>query len=112
MLIKTAELFHQEAIRRVALGSAFWGTGLFMAAAESVLAFAFETLGVHRLEARAAAANGRGNGALRKLGAVCEGTLRGSFRRHGQDWDQYLWSILDSDWRQTKAVWEPNLTLN
>ena len=33
----------------------------------------------HRLEARAAMANGRGNGALRKLGAIQEGILRQAF---------------------------------
>jgi ribosomal-protein-alanine N-acetyltransferase len=92
-----------------AVGSAYWGTGVFMAAAESVLEFAFETLGIRRLEARACVANGRGNGALRKLGASCEATLRRSFFRHGQDWDQHLWSILDIDWRHSKAVWGPGV---
>ena len=38
-----------------------------------VVDFAFDVLGAHRLEARAAVKNGRGNGALRKLGAVQEG---------------------------------------
>jgi RimJ/RimL family protein N-acetyltransferase len=82
-----------------AIGSAFWGTGIFAAGAELVLDFSFETLGVHRLEARAAVRNGRGNGALRKLGATCEGVLRRSFLRNGEYLDQHLWSILDSDWR-------------
>ena len=59
-----------------AIGSAFWGTGVFQEGAELVLEFAFDTLGVHRLEARAAVQNGRGNGALQKLGAVQEGVLR------------------------------------
>ena len=49
-----------------AIGSAFWGTGVFKASADLVLEFAFDTLGVHRLEARAAVRNGRGTGALRK----------------------------------------------
>src|SRR5262249_9793139 len=49
-----------------AIGSAFWGTGVFGASAELVMDFAFDTLGVHRLEARAAVFNGRGNGALVK----------------------------------------------
>ena len=59
-----------------ALGSPFWGTGVFQESAELVLRFVFETLGVHRLEARAAVSNGRGGGALHKLGAVQEGVLR------------------------------------
>ena len=88
-----------------AIGSNFWGTGIFMDAAPMVVHFAIETLGVSRLEARAAVANGRGNGALRKLGAVQEGVLRRSFYRNGQHLDQMLWSILREEWQQTKAVW-------
>lgn len=91
-----------------ALGQAFWGTGLFGEAAELVVAFAFETVGVHRLEARAAVANGRGNGALRKLGACRDAVLRQSFSRGGHHLDQALWSILDVDWRRAKTVWGPN----
>jgi RimJ/RimL family protein N-acetyltransferase len=81
-----------------AIGSEYWGTGVFLEGAELVVQFAFETVGVHRLEARAAVRNGRGNGALRKIGAVQEGVLRRSFLRNGQYHDQVLWSILDEDW--------------
>jgi uncharacterized protein len=88
-----------------AIGSPFWGTGVFINAARSTVEFAFETLGVHRLEARAAVENGRGNGALAKVGAVKEGVLRKSFLRHGRYLDQALWSIVREDWRQAKAVW-------
>ena len=92
-----------------ALGSAFWGTGLFADSAEMVLDFAFETIGVHRLEARAAILNGRGNGALQKLGAVQEGVLRRSFLRDGQYLDQALWAILADDWRATRAISIPTV---
>jgi [ribosomal protein S5]-alanine N-acetyltransferase len=87
-----------------AIGSAFWGTGLFAAGAELVLDFSFDTLHVHRLEARAAVRNGRGNGALRKVGATCEGVLRRSFLRNGEYLDQHLWSILDMDWRAMRRT--------
>ena len=90
-----------------AIGSPFWGTGVFAEGARLTVDFAFQTLGVHRLEARAAAPNGRGNGALAKVGAVREGLLRKSFRRNGEYLDQILWSIVREDWMQTqdKAVW-------
>lgn len=87
-----------------ALGSPFWGTGIFEKGARLVMEFAFETVGVHRLEARAAVRNGRGNGALRKIGAVQEGILRKSFLRDGEYHDQMLWTVLDEDWR-AKAIW-------
>jgi RimJ/RimL family protein N-acetyltransferase len=81
-----------------ALGSAYWGTGLFEEAARLMLHFAFDIVGALRVEARAVAANGRGNGALRKLGAVQEGVLRRSFVRDGRCHDQLLWAILAEDW--------------
>jgi RimJ/RimL family protein N-acetyltransferase len=93
-----------------AIGSPFWGTGVFAQCAELVLHFSFETLGVHRLEARAAVRNGRGNGALRKVGATCEGVLRRSFLRNGEYLDQHLWSILDTDWRAMRM--EITTTIN
>ena len=82
-----------------AIGSAFWGTGLFEESAQLVLEFAFDTLDVHRLEARAAVRNGRGTGALLKLGAVPEGVLRKSFLRNGEYLDQVLYAIVEDDWR-------------
>jgi ribosomal-protein-alanine N-acetyltransferase len=88
-----------------ALGSAFWGTGIFLEGAKLVVDFAFDAIQAHRLEARAAVVNGRGNGALRKVGAVQEGVLRKSFLRNGEYLDQALWTILEDDWRRAKAVW-------
>jgi RimJ/RimL family protein N-acetyltransferase len=88
-----------------AIGSAFWGTGLFTKGAELVIEFAFDVIGIHRLEARAAVENGRGNGALRKIGAIQEGTLKQSFLRGGKHYDQALWTILRNDGIRSKAVW-------
>jgi len=96
-----------------ALGSAFWGTGIFREAAELVLEFVFNTLRVHRLEARAAVRNGRGNSALRKMGAVQEGILRKSFKRDGKYVDQALHAIVAEDWRAThRGVTMPRDTVS
>ena len=70
-----------------------------------VIDFAFHTIQTHRLEARAAILNGRGNGALRKIGAMQEGILRKSFLRNGEYLDQALWTILDEDWKQQRVIW-------
>jgi len=75
-----------------------WGGGAFAQGARLVLDFAFNVVKIHRIEARAATDNGRGNSALRKLGAHREGRLRAAFWRGDEYVDQYLWSILDSDW--------------
>jgi RimJ/RimL family protein N-acetyltransferase len=92
-----------------ALGSSYWGTGMFADAAALVLDYAFGVMRIHRVEARAAVRNGRGNGALRKIGAIQEGVLRRSFLRNGEYLDQVLWSIVSEDWLQAKAVWGPKV---
>ena len=92
-----------------AIGSQFWGTGLFADAAKLVLDFGVEVVGSQRFEARAAVANGRGNGALRKIGAVQEGVLRRSFLRNGRYHDQVLWSILAEDWRMQRGDQQPSV---
>lgn len=86
------------------VGRAWWGTGVFLEAAQLVLEFVFETLGTGRLEARSAVANGRGNQALRKLGAVEEGLLRRCFVLGGQRRDHVMWSILAEEWRRARAA--------
>jgi len=81
-----------------AIGSQFWGTGIFVAATRLVLEYVFTQMPVFRLEARAVVENGRGNGALRKVGAKFEAILRRSFVRDGKRMDQILWSIVREDW--------------
>jgi RimJ/RimL family protein N-acetyltransferase len=88
-----------------AIAAEFWGQGLFTKGAELVVNFTFDVIGARRLEARSAVENGRGNGALRKIGAVQEGILRKSFLKGGKLHDQALWAIVEEDWYRSKAVW-------
>lgn len=90
-----------------AIGVPFWGTGLFDQGAALTLAFAFDCVGAHRLEARAVPGNERGSGALRKIGAVQESVLRQSFLKDGRYHDQILWSLLAADWHQANGLWKP-----
>lgn len=92
-----------------AIGSPYWGTGVFVDGAKMVIDFTFETIGAHRLEARAAVANGRGNGALRKMGATQEGVLRKSFLRDGEYLDQTLWTIVEDEWRRNRTPGAPRV---
>lgn len=98
-----------------AIGSPFWGTGVFQEGAKLAADFAFDVIGVHRLEARAAVRNGRGNAALLKIGAVQEAVLRKSFLRNGEYLDQVLYAIVEEDWRirdrqtATKSVMQPTI---
>lgn len=88
----------------IALGSAWWGKGLFEDTGRLILGFAFETLGVHRLEARVAVQNVRGNAAVGKLGAAAEGLLRRALlTADGTAHNQILWAWLDDEWRRDEA---------
>jgi RimJ/RimL family protein N-acetyltransferase len=87
-----------------ALAAAFWSTGTFVDAANLVCEFAFDTMGVHRMEGRAVEANGRGNGALLKLGAKPEGSLKRGFKGlQGYD-TQIMWGLTADDWHQRPLV--------
>jgi RimJ/RimL family protein N-acetyltransferase len=91
----------------IALGSEWWGRGIFQDVGVQLLTFAFETLGVYRLEARVAARNARGNGAVEKLGGVAEGLLRSSLQlADGTRLDQVLWSWLAEEWRHRRTSGE------
>jgi RimJ/RimL family protein N-acetyltransferase len=98
--VRALELGFGSAEWGFALGSPFWGRGIFQDGARAVIDFTFNVVGVHRLEARSIAANVRGNAALRKMGALQEGVLRRAFVRNGRYYDQILWSILKEDWQQ------------
>ena len=91
-----------------AIGSAFWGTGMFMDGARLVIDFAFEPSARTASKRARRSLNGRGNGALRKIGAMQEGVLRKSFLRNGEYLDQALWTILDEDWKAQRSVWRPS----
>ena len=86
------------------LGSSFWSTGIFQDAAVLVADFAFDTLGVHRLEARAVTANARGNAALNKIGASGEAILRDALKRDNVLLPQYLWSLRAVDWQERRST--------
>jgi RimJ/RimL family protein N-acetyltransferase len=87
-----------------ALGRPFWGTGLFLECARLVIDFAFETLGVQRLEARAAVDDPRGNAALWKVGAVREVVMRKCFPcADGEYRDHVMWSIRADAWGPLSA---------
>ena len=80
------------------MASRLWGRGVFPEAARLVLDFVFGVVKAHRVEARAAVDNPRGNAALQKIGAQREGRLREAVWRDDRWIDQYLWSLLDTDW--------------
>ena len=85
------------------LGQPFWGTGLFVESATMVLDFLFATAGIHRVEARTAISNPRGNGVLRKLGFSREWTYSGAFVKDGEPVAEALWSMTAERWKRARA---------
>jgi RimJ/RimL family protein N-acetyltransferase len=85
-----------------AIGSPFWGGGIFTEAARLVLGFVFDEMQVRRLEARSAVRNGRAAKALRRLGAQAEGLLRNGLFRAGEYLDQTLYAIDVNGWRDRR----------
>lgn len=88
------------------LGSDYWGTGLFVEGAAALLDFAFNDLKLDQLAARAAVDNARGNGALRKIGAVRGALIRNGLVRDGRLHDQYYWTSSPQERPMRKITWD------
>lgn len=67
----------------------------------ALAAYAFETLGLHRLEIRAATHNGPSRAVAEAAGFVYEGTLRGGERVNGVFHDLAVYSRLATDTRSS-----------
>lgn len=80
-------------------GSAFQGTGLNKRCKMLLLQFAFETIGMDRVEFRADNNNQRSIAAMKSIGCVVEGVLRqNSITSEGRRRDSIILSILRDEW--------------
>lgn len=80
-------------------GKAFQGTGLNKNCKYLMLSFAFETLGVERVEFRADNNNKRSIAAMKSLGCTVEGVLRQNCATpNGTRRDSIILSILKEEW--------------
>ncbi|MGL4177978.1 MAG: GNAT family N-acetyltransferase [Dermatophilaceae bacterium] len=75
-----------------------WGHGFATEAAAALLTWAFETLGLNRVEAQADTRNNASARVLEKLGFVLEGTLREHVIVDGEVSDDWTFSLLRSEW--------------
>ncbi len=76
----------------------FWGQGYATETAAGLLAFSFETLGLHRVWAKCIAENIRSWHVLEKIGMRREGHLRECEWVAGRWQDHLLYGILDHEW--------------
>lgn len=78
-----------------------------------LLEHAFETLGCVRVQLKTDARNLQSQAAMRKLGAVCEGTLRQHLIcRDGFIRDTVMFSILDREWPTVREGLRQRLTVS
>jgi ribosomal-protein-serine acetyltransferase len=73
------------------------GHGFATEAAESMVDFAFETIGLHRLELRAGVDNRASQRVAEKVGFQREGTFREASRGAESTYDSYLYGLLATD---------------
>lgn len=76
-----------------------WGHGYATEAAGALLAWAFDTLDLNRVQAEADTRNEASGRVLRKLGFVLEGTLREDCVVKGDVSDSWVFGLLRREWR-------------
>ena len=84
----------------IAIGErANWGQGYGTEAARLALAFAFDELNLHRVQATVFSYNDRSIALFERLGFRREGVYREFLQRDGERYDMLLYGILEREWR-------------
>ncbi len=81
------------------LNPEYWGRGIAVEALERVLAFGFEDLGLHRIEAKYICGNDRSLRVMEKVGMTFEGVRREGMLIKGEYVNVGICSILREEWR-------------
>jgi ribosomal-protein-serine acetyltransferase len=80
----------------------FEGRGLITRSCRALIDYAFEQLGINRVEIRCATENARSRAIPEKLGFQLEGVLRQSIWRHERFYDVAIYGVLAEEWRANK----------
>ncbi|MFF1872085.1 GNAT family protein [Streptomyces sp. CB03911] len=75
------------------------GKGLVTRAVRTIVDWAVEERGIHRVEWWVSAENAPSIAVARRLGMTKDGVLRESYLYRGKRHDQEIWSVLAPDWR-------------
>jgi len=96
-----------EAIREWEIGWAIhleeWGQGYATEAAWHMIDWAFSELKTHRVVAFCHALNASSVRVMEKLGMHKDGRLRETRWLKGEWWDEYVYAILERDWKSNKG---------
>lgn len=93
-----ASLEHRRTEVGYEIGTAYWGQGVVQESLTAILNLCFITLGFNRVEALVACDNKRSLTTLKRLGFKVEGLLRNYEMVKGEYQDQYVLSMLHSEW--------------
>ncbi len=88
------------------IGKAWWHQGIMSEALQAVMAYLFDEVGYHRIEAMHDPNNPRSGWVMRKCGMKYEGTTRASDRNNQGICDADHYAILRSDWGNPKHFME------
>lgn len=107
-LIGTTTLFNLDlANHRAEIGygldRAHWGNGYMNEALQALLAYAFEELALHRIEADVDPRNGASIRTVERLGFQREGYLRERWQVNGEIQDSLFYGLLRPDWEAIKS---------
>ncbi len=98
----------QEKIREWEAGWAVhpddWGKGYATEAAWHVIDWAFRELNLHRLVAYCHVDNSSSVRVMEKLGMKIEGRIRQVRWLNGRWWDEYVFAVLDSEWKNNNLT--------
>jgi len=98
------DLTHRRAELGIALARSAWGCGYATEALELLIGFAFQTLGLHRLEADIDPENERSLRLFESQGFVREGHLRERWHHLGELRDTILLGLLRREWPGPSAT--------
>lgn len=76
-----------------------WGRGYATDAVRTMMAFGFETLGLHRISAAVGPTNSASLAVLKKIGMTDEGRIRDHVFTNGEWRDSLLYSMLRHEWQ-------------
>ncbi len=85
------------------LNPAYWGRGIAAEAAGEVIRFAFDTVGVERVEARHMEGNEASGAVMQKCGLQKEGVLRHAVCKNGVYHNVHIYSILRSEYNRNRT---------
>lgn len=86
-----------------------WGRGYATEAAAALCAYAFDALGLHRIQARHVLRNPASGRVMQKLGMQREGVLRDAVRKDTVFEDLVLYAVLAADWRAAPPAPPPRV---